>query len=144
MGFTLQGRRAQSEMKPSHKEEVGLRELTAMPQPTVTADQLEPIDTGFVAFCYAERTETPLNLLGQPVIDLIMSGVDRSNILKSFRTREMAGVSLILIALYPPPLLPEGLVASVAPLFLALAAGWFLCPFVNSVWTRYQTGLVTV
>ncbi len=126
-------------MKPSRKEEVGRRELTAIREPTDTADQLEPIDTGFVAFCYAERTETPLNLLGQPVIDLIMSGVDRSNILKSFRTREMAGVSLIPIALYPPPLLPVGLVASVAPLFLALAAGWLLSPFVNSVWTRYQT-----
>lgn len=126
-------------MKLSRKEEVGTRELTAMPQPTDTADQFEPIDTGFVAFCYAERTETPLNLLGQAVIDLIMSGVDRSNIQKPFRTREMAGVSLIPIALYPSPLLSMGLVGIMTPLFLALAAGWLLSPFANAVWTRYQT-----
>lgn len=110
-----------------------------MPQPTDTADHLEPVDTGFVAFCYAERIETPLNLLGQAVIDLIMSGVDRSNIQKPFRTREMAGVSLLPIAVYAPPLLPAGLVASMAPLPLTVMAGWLLSPFVNSVWTRYQT-----
>lgn len=126
-------------MKPFRKEEVGPRELTAMPQPTVTADQVEPIDTGFVAFCYGEQTETPVNLLGQPAIDLIMSGTDRSNIQKPFGTREMAGVSLLPIAVYAPPLLPAGLVANMAPLFLTLTAGWLFLPLVNSVWTRYQT-----
>ncbi len=126
-------------MKLSRKEEVGPRELTAMPQPTDTADHIEPIDTGFVAFCYAERTETHLNLLGQAVIDLIMSGVDRSNIQKPFRTREMAGVSLLPIAVCAPPLLPAGLVASMAPLPPTVMACWLLTPFVNSVWTRYQT-----
>jgi|GEM_PF-4493053 len=85
-------------MKLSRKEEVGPRELTAMPQPTDTADYLEPIDTGFVAFCYAERTETHLNLLGQAVIGLIMSGVDRSNIQKPFRLRTH---------LTCPPLIPR-------------------------------------
>lgn len=126
-------------MNPSHNERAGPCALTAITQPTVTADQLELIDTGFVAFCYAERTETPLNLLGQPVLDLIMSGADRSNVRKPFGTREMAGVSLLPIAVYAPPLLPAGLVASMAPLFLTVAAGLLFLPLVNSVWTRYQT-----
>jgi hypothetical protein len=103
-----------------------------MKQPTVTADQLEPIEMAFVLFCYGERTETPVNLLGQPVIDLIMSGVDRSSIRKPFGTREMAGVSLLPIAVYAAPLLPAGMVASMAPLPLISASTSFSSPAASS------------
>lgn len=126
-------------MKPSHNERAGPCALTAMKQTTVTADQIEPIEMAFVLFCYGERTETPVNLLGQPVIDLIMSGVDRSSIRKPFGTREMAGVSLLPIAVYAAPLLPAGPLAIMAPLPLALVASWLFLPLVNSVWTWHET-----